>query len=95
MSESKRGVLVTTEHRGVFFGYLVGEPSKEKVLLEKARNCIYWDASTHGFVGLAERGPGRECKVGPAAPTLTLFGITSVAECTAEATEAWERAPWR
>jgi hypothetical protein len=94
-NKSKTPVLVTTEHRGVFFGYLVGEPAKEKVLLERARNCIYWSADVRGFIGLAQRGPTEGCRVGPAAERMTLFDITSVVECTPEAAQAWERAPWK
>lgn len=87
-------VLVTTEHRGVFFGYLVGEPKKEQVTLERARNCLYWSSDVRGFLGLAEIGPSKDCRVGPAAPKLTLFDITSVIECTPEAVARWESAPW-
>lgn len=87
-------VIVTTEHRGVFFGYLTGEPSKEKITLERARNCLYWSSDVRGFVGLAEKGPSKDCRVGPAAPKITLFDITSVIECTPEAVERWESAPW-
>lgn len=89
-----RAVLVTTEHRGVFFGYLVGEPAKEKVLLKRARNCVYWSADARGFVGLAEGGPTKSCRVGPACDEMTLFDITSVLACSPAAVEAWERSPW-
>lgn len=87
-------VLVTTEHRGVFFGEIEGEPSKEQVTLKNARNCVYWTASLKGVFGLAVDGPGEGCKIGPATKTKTLYGITSVDECTPEAVAAWERAPW-
>ena len=88
-------VLVTTEHRGVFFGYMIGEAAKAKVLLQRARNCVFWDAASRGFVGLAESGPTKGCRVGPAAPEMTLFDITSVLTCTPEAVERWEAAPWQ
>ena len=87
-------VLVTTEYRGVFFGYLTGEPRRERLTLERARNCVYWSADVRGFVGLAERGPSAGCRVGPAAPKMTLFGVTSVIECTPEAVARWEASPW-
>jgi len=96
MSDSNLGkpVLVTTEHRGVFFGYLVGEPAKDKVLLRRARNCIYWSSDKHGFVGLAESGPTKGCRVGPSCEEMTLFDITSVSTCSAGAVEAWEAGQW-
>lgn len=95
-TESKgRYVLVTTAHRGVFAGYLVGEPSKEKCMLTDARNCVRWTEAERGFLGLAERGPGKDCRVGPAVPELTLWDITGVATCTAEAEDAWQQGAWR
>lgn len=92
--ENKVKVLVTTSDRGVFFGELVGEANKEKVLLKNARNVLYWTAQTRGFLGLASDGPGEGCRVGPAAPELTLFGITSVSTVTDHAAERFEAAPW-
>ena len=86
-------VLVTTIHRGVFFGTLV-EDAGDVVTLDQARCCLYWDQATKGFLGLTASGPNTNCRVGPAAPKLTLRGITSVAVCTPEAIAAWEAAPW-
>lgn len=90
-----RPVLVTTQHRGVFFGYLAGDPAKEKVTLTRARNCLYWSADTKGFVGLAERGPTSGCRTGPAVSEMTLFDITAVLACTPEAVARWEESPWK
>jgi len=90
-----RGVLVTTEHRGVFFGYLEGEVAKEKVALRHMRNVVYWSSDCRGVVGLAANGPTKDCRVGPPAGTMsTLFDITLVAECTEEAIKRFEAAPW-
>lgn len=90
-----RPVLVTTSHRGVFFGYLVGEATKEKVVIASARNVVYWDAATKGFLGLASIGPTAGCRVGPpAGDESTVFDITGVFGCTPEATKAFEAAPW-
>ena len=93
-TEKTNPVLVTTEHRGVFFGYLIGEPSKEKVMLSDARNCVSWERSMRGVFGLAEAGPNEQCKIGPAVAELTLWDITAVATCTPEAAARWEKSPW-
>lgn len=97
MSEQQgQAVVVTTEHRGVFFGYLVGEPSKEKVVLTGMRNCVYWSPDVRGFLGLARSGPSKDCKVGPSVPgQCTLFDITGVYTCTDEAVAKWEQGNWR
>lgn len=90
----KIAVLVTTEHRGVFFGYIDPEKTAEKtVSLERCRNCIYWASSIGGFLGLASVGPDRNCKIGKQAPLpVVLHAVTSVSQCTKEAEEKWNAA---
>ena len=90
-----RPVLVTTAHRGVFFGYLVGKPAKEKVVLNRARNVTYWDVATRSFLGLAANGPTTQCRISAAAADAsTLFDITGVFSCTPEAVTKFEDGPW-
>lgn len=86
-------VLVTTSHRGVFAGFLKSDEG-EVVTLAEARNCLYWSQEVRGFLGLAITGPTKSCRVGPAAPEVKLYGVTSVSQCTDEAQKAWEPAPW-
>jgi hypothetical protein len=89
---AERPVVVTTAHRGVFFGYAT-ETDGEQIALTRARLCIYWSADVKGFMGLAASGPSKSCKVGPAAD-ITLRNITAVLEASPEAVNAWEGAPW-
>ncbi len=88
----ERAVVVTTEFRGVFFGYAT-ETSGETIALKRARNCIYWPSEQKGFLGLASAGPMRGARIGPAAD-IELRKVTCVAECSPEAIAAWEKAPW-
>lgn len=88
----ERAVLVTTEHRGVFFGYAT-KTDGETIKLRAARNCVYWDAAVKGFLGLAATGPNAKCKIGPPAD-IELRAITCVADVTPVAVTAWEAAPW-
>jgi len=90
--KKERAVLVTTLHRGVFFGY-AKETSGKTIKLRAARCCIYWPNEQKGFLGLAANGPLSNAKVGPAAD-IELRDITSVSECTPVAAEAWEKSPW-
>ena len=92
VEQTERPVLVTTGHRGVFFGY-AGDVDGDTIRLRDCRNVVYWSADVRGFIGLAANGPSKTCKVGPAA-TMTLRNITSVAEVTPEAVKAFEAAPW-
>ena len=95
MNKSKnneRAVLVTTVHRGVFFGY-ANETTGPMIRLRAARLCVSWSADLRGFMGLASHGPNANCKIGPAAD-IELRDITSVSEVTPEAIEKWEKAKW-
>ena len=87
-------VVVTTSHRGVFFGDLESRDSNT-VVLKNARNCAYWSSSTKGFLGLAEKGPQDGSKVGPSVPRLELFDVTSISDCSESAVEKWENGTWK
>ena len=89
----ERPVLVTTVHRGVFFGYTDGATDGDVIALKRARLCLHWSADVRGFMGLAATGPTSGCRVGPPA-TITLRNITAVVEVDAAAGTAWEAAPW-
>ena len=92
MSNGKRAVLVTTKHRGVFFGY-TEDASGQVVNLTDARCAIYWSSDVRGFMGLAATGPSASCRIGAKAD-VELRDITAVVNCTPEAVKAWEAAPW-
>lgn len=92
MSSKERAVLVTTEFRGVFFGYAT-DTTGETIHLKRARNCIYWPSETKGFLGLAEIGPLSGARVGPPAD-IELRKITCVAEVTPQAVDLWEKFVW-
>jgi hypothetical protein len=92
-SDGKRPVVVTTEHKGVFFGNLVSQDDAS-VTLTDAQMCVYWSADVRGVLGLAAAGPSRGCKVTPAVPRIELQGVTAVMDATGEAVLAWEGKPW-
>lgn len=92
MKNKERPVLVTTAHRGVFFGY-AQDTDGTTIMLRRARLCVSWSADIRGFMGLAVTGPNKSCRIGPPAD-ITLRDITSVCEVTPEAVEHWEKGPW-
>lgn len=89
---TERPVIVTTEHRGVFFGYAT-DTEGESIALSRARNVLYWSADCKGFMGLAANGPTKGCRIGPAVDC-TLRKITAVLEVTPDAVTKFEAAPW-
>jgi hypothetical protein len=90
-AEKLRPVLVTTEYRGVFFGY-ANDTAGDVIILRNCRNCIYWPSSQGGFGGLASEGPAKGSRIGAKVSQIELRKITAVAEVTAEAVEKWEAA---
>ena len=93
--KESQAVLVTTEFRGVFFGYLKEQKGREELTLLNAKNCVYWASSVGGFLGLASKGPDSNCKIGVQVPELTLYKITSITPVTDEAAKKWESAAWK
>lgn len=89
--KTERPVLVTTLHKGVFFGY-AKDTSGSTIHLRAARCCVAW-RNMLGFMALATEGPNESCRIGPAAD-FEARDVTSVTECTPEAVKAWEDAPW-
>lgn len=85
--KKERPVIVTTEFKGVFFGY-AADTDGDTISLTRSRNCLYWSADLRGFAGLASMGPESKCKIGPAV-NITLRKITSVIEVTPEAEKRW------
>ena len=86
-------LVVTTSHRGVFFGY--GNPTTDSIIrITKARMCVYWSADVKSVLGLAATGPSKSCKVGPPVPAITLRDVTSVIEVSKEAAAKWESGFW-
>ncbi len=93
MAEKKEiAVVVTTAHRGVFFGF-TEDYSGDSIALREGRNCLYWSADVKGFAGLAATGPTKSCRIGPAVD-IEIRNITSVMKATPEAVSAWQNAPW-
>lgn len=91
---SETPVVVTTEHRGVFFGYLDGNRDGQTVDLRDAQMCVYWSASVRGVLGLAATGPDARCRVTPPVPSITLHKVTAVMGVSDEAVKAWLAQPW-
>ena len=89
-----RPVVVCTDKRGVFFGYLDGTPAADPLRLTRPRMCVRWSADVRGVLGLAATGPSASCRITAAPPAIELRGVTCVMDCTPEAAAKWEAQPW-
>lgn len=93
MATTKKAVLITTEFRGVFFGYIKNDKKlPSEVTLTGARNCMYWSSDVGGFLGLASNGPTKDCKISKHVDELTLYKVTSVTPVDPSAVKAWDKA---
>lgn len=87
--------VVHTEQRMVFFGYAEKEyDDSGTIRLTQCRMCVYWSQDVRGVPGLAANGPGKGCRVSPAAPSGRFSGVFAAYEASEAAVKAWEAAPW-
>lgn len=94
---ANKPVVITTEARGVFFGYLPDGQTKlpAEVELENVRMCVYWSTDVKGVLGLASNGPTKDCRITNRVPKVTLYKVTAVLDCSPQAQESWEKDIWR
>lgn len=85
-------VLVTTNNRGIYYGYLADGFGSDWIVLDRARVCVSWDTGSRGFLHLAVEGPVGVADVSPAVGRLTVYGVATVAECSPRAAKAWDEA---
>ena len=92
----EQALMVTTEHRGVFFGY--GEfpnDGEKNITLTNVRMCIYWPAENHGINSLASLGPLKGARISPSSEgDVRLHDITGVWVVSDKAAKKWEAEPW-
>lgn len=99
--ENHRAIIVCTDKRGVFFGYVPDNGQTDHEMLQEgatvslahARMAVYWTRKEKGVLGLAEFGPSDRCKIGSRAD-ITVSGVHAVVSVTDAAAERWELAPW-
>jgi len=83
-------VIFTTEHRGVFFGYIDKNEdlTKETLGLKDAKMAIKW-ATKKGICELASIGPNDQSLIGAKADIPVIHKITAVFLVEKEAEEKW------
>lgn len=89
-----KSVLITTQHRGVFFAQIDENADLTQRTFTNLKNCrmaIYW-GTTRGVMQLAETGPTSSSKIGAPADIDVLHDITAVFNVSDKALEAWSRA---
>ncbi len=96
--KNKVAVLITTDNtkRGVFMGFIdPKDADKETVEAEEVRMAVYWSSDVKGVLGLAAKGPSKDCRISPAAKKAVIKGVTAILEISDEALKAWRKEPWK
>ena len=97
MSDKKEiPVVVTTLHKGVFFGYIDDEESANDnpIVIKRAMMCVYWSSGVKGILGLPTDGPDKDSRISGERATVRLHNVTAVAIATKKAAKNWEKKPW-
>jgi hypothetical protein len=97
-TKSKRYVVViarapNSNWARVLFGTMVDKFGSDGLILEDARQALYYDSKSGGEVGLAVIGPRGESRITGTVSRIEVAGVGFVADCSAEAVEAWTKAP--
>lgn len=90
----QKAVIITTQHRGVFFGYVSDKTDlTQKIItdVKGARMAIYWGTSK-GLMQLANSGPTSSSKISEPCDIPVLQDVTAVFSVTPEAEEKWIKA---
>lgn len=96
--KNKKPCVVTTEHRGVFFGYLENPEEtdlSQPVKIYGKQMCTYWSQKMRGVFGLAKFGPDKECRIGAPVEWALIKNVTAIVGCSKEAEENWLKQPWQ
>ena len=86
-------VLITTEHRGVWYAEVADDADLTTPTLTNLKNCrmaIYW-GTERGIHQLCETGPTKDSRISAPADVLVLHKVTGVFAITDVAAKAWNR----
>lgn len=86
-----KNIIVTTQHRGVWFAQVEeGKDLTAKTLtnLKNCRMAIYW-GTDKGLQQLCKTGPTKDSRISPPSDIEVLHDITAVFSVTDEAAEIW------
>lgn len=86
-----QNIIVTTQHRGVWFAQAEDGADLTPKTLINLKNCrmaIYW-GTTKGLQELAETGPTSSSKISAPADIPVLHDVTAVFSVTDKAAEKW------
>lgn len=87
-------ILITTKHRGVFFGRVFNDEPIDGEHIRNVKDCrmaIHF-GTTRGVMQLAETGPTESSRISAKADMPIIRDVTAVITVTDEAAKAWDEA---
>lgn len=87
-----KNILITTQHRGVFFAQVDEKLDLTARTLTDLKNCrmaIYF-GTTKGVMELANDGPTKDSKIGARADVDVMHDVTAVFSVSDKAAEKWK-----
>ncbi len=86
-----KSILITTQHRGVFFAQVEESTDLTQKMLTNLKNCrmaIYFNTK-RGVMELAQDGPNSGSRIGAPADVDVMHDVTAVFSVTDKAAEKW------
>lgn len=86
-----KNILITTQHRGVFFAQVEETTDLTQKMLTNLKNCrmaIHFN-TTKGVMELAQDGPNKGSRLGAPADVDVMHDVTAVFSVTDKAAEKW------
>lgn len=86
-----KNILVTTQHRGVFFAQVEDNADLSQKVLTDLKNCrmaIYF-GTTKGVMELAHTGPTSKSVIGAPADVCIMHDVTAVVSVSDNAAAKW------
>jgi hypothetical protein len=86
-----KNILITTQHRGVFFAQVEDSTDLTQKTLTNLKNCrmaIYW-GTNKGVMQLASEGPTSSSKIGASADVDVMHDITAIFTVSDNAAAKW------
>ena len=94
-SDKGQFFVVITEFKEIFAGWSTSDPKADIIVLNNARQVIYFSADTKGMLGLAANGPGKDSRVSNECPQVIIRKPVNVLLGSSAAADRFSTFIWK